>query len=174
MPSQRSQLHLCAHWGLTSRISKVKNRIWIDQYGDTPFHVAQNVEVIDELLKIGGQAVIHLTNRVGQTALHRAALLGRKRIIQKLLECGVDPNIKDKWGETATHYLIQAFDRKRQTYYDTLKMLKQQNADFHISNRWQKTPDSMLHQVLKSSKGEVNSLCKSKNWFRHVFKVASN
>ena len=54
------------------------------------------------LLKAGADP--NAVERKGQTALHRAAVRGKKDLVPLLLKYGADPDIKDRKGLTPSDY----------------------------------------------------------------------
>ena len=64
------------------------------------------LETVKELLEMGGLDV-NSTDNKGVSALHRAAMCAREKVIRLLLERGADPNISDvNCGFTPLHWVI--------------------------------------------------------------------
>lgn len=74
-------------------------------YGETPLLVAADlgaVHCVRVLLSRGGDAVdIDATDRLGRTALHRAAASKNRAVVRLLVRAGADPSIPDRYGATA-------------------------------------------------------------------------
>ena len=64
-------------------------------------HKSQNVQSIEELLRLGAQ--VNIANKIGRTALHYTFELKRTYVSYCLLEYGAECNVLDKDGNTPLH-----------------------------------------------------------------------
>ncbi len=80
---------------------------YINRLGGTPLQLACAIsdEIALKLLYAG--ADVH-KYRIGPTALMHAALKGRRQLVEKLLNAGVDINQQDMHGQTALFYAIMS------------------------------------------------------------------
>lgn len=58
-----------------------------------------DVEIVSDLLNLGAE--VNAVDANGDTALHYTAQFHQPRAMRALLEAGADPNIQDKWKQTA-------------------------------------------------------------------------
>lgn len=79
----------------------------------------------------------------GETLLHFAACNTNWRVLEEVLECGVDPNKTDNVGQTPAHLLY----RTNATY--AIDLLAQHGADFLIKDRKGNTAFSNLLKYKK-------------------------
>jgi ankyrin repeat protein len=92
----------------------VLNLVWEegisrDSKGWTPLHVAAyegHGKVVDFILKKSKRHV-SLTNKEGRSALHIAAMMGCKDVVNRLLQGGIDVQAKDLVGFTALDLAIE-------------------------------------------------------------------
>jgi ankyrin repeat protein len=70
---------------------------------ETPLiHHAYNEQIVEQLLQHG--ADVSIQNRVGDTALHRCAIMSENEAsVQLLLAAGADPNVTNNKGRTPLH-----------------------------------------------------------------------
>ncbi|CAB0044487.1 unnamed protein product [Trichogramma brassicae] len=117
-------LHLAIHHKSTKKseilLVNGANPNWADKDGCTALHLICNTrrheamkrffEIIDENPQINLQ--IDAQNKNGDTPLHMALRLGSKKKFLILLEKGADPNVTNRYGWNALHFIC------RKTTYD--------------------------------------------------------
>ncbi|MBE9123192.1 ankyrin repeat domain-containing protein [Tychonema sp. LEGE 07199] len=143
----------------------------IDQYGDTPLHLAvdQGSQDIAELLIANG-ARVNVRNENGQTPLYRAIAIGHNEIAALLINNGTDVNNIDGSGTTPLH---------KAAHYGTVKILKlliAKGAEINIQDNQTKTPldiavDLKLQDtvaLLISKNPDVNSEDKEGRTLLHI------
>lgn len=57
---------------------------------------------------IASNASLNISNDIGQTALHLAAMHNHGQYVQQLLDAGADLNLPDKWGQSPLHIAVGA------------------------------------------------------------------
>lgn len=83
------------------------------------------------------EADINHINERGETVLMLACGSGNKQIAERLLKYGSDPNIQDKVGYTAAHFVGQFIKNKTErTHF--FKLLKKYGADLSIVSYYSK------------------------------------
>lgn len=75
------------------------------------------------VLRLG--ADVTFANRIGQTALHIAAIQGSVEAIQKLVELGLDPNVENAMSQTPLHFAAGA----HRNVFETCNALLDLGAD---------------------------------------------
>ena len=99
--------------------------------GETPLHMARNLDVVKILLDAGAEANVSDNN--GITPLHHAGSTGRVTEIQTLLlEAGADPNAKNEYGATP---LFGVWDDPAR-----IQALLDAGADVSVTDNEGKTP----------------------------------
>jgi ankyrin repeat protein len=69
---------------------------------DSPLHIAARkgeLEDIEVLVAHGGN--VNLIGDIGNSPLHEASLAGRVLVVNRLLELGADPSIRNEFAQTA-------------------------------------------------------------------------
>ena len=120
---------------------------------------AGTADIIDALLSAG--ADLFQVDNNGEGLLHYAANNNNYRVLQHLLDLGVDVNVrKNTTNETPAHFCLNNFE--------SLKLLLENGADPNIQDRWEGT---LLDRALirKSDDGTVELLRKygarkTKDW----------
>lgn len=81
----------------------------VDRDGNTVLHTAAASDNISVIEKIAAEnpSFYKIKNRSGNTPLHVAAYFDHERTINRLLDLGADPNIKNKYGQTPLDIAIQ-------------------------------------------------------------------
>ncbi|MBD1828763.1 ankyrin repeat domain-containing protein [Microcoleus vaginatus GB1-A2] len=143
----------------------------IDQYGDTPLHLAvdRGSQDIAELLIANG-ARVNVRNANGQTPLYQAIAIGHNEIAALLINNGTDVNNIDGSGTTPLH---------KAAHYGTVKILKwliAKGAEINIQDNQRKTPldiavDLKLQDTvarLISKNPDVNSEDKEGRTLLHI------
>lgn len=102
---------------------------------------ASNPELIDLLIEQGGSINISDTN-LGCKPLHFACMLNNKKIVEKIISCGVDINEKDNRGNTPLFFA--AFNHENGV--EIIKFLYNSHIDINVENKNMETP---LHYALK-------------------------
>ena len=74
-----------------------------DEDGCTPLHLAKTAEVARRLATTDNVR-INTEDYEGRSALHYAVLLQRLWVVKALLEAGIDQNMEDDYGRTASFY----------------------------------------------------------------------
>eukprot|EP01018_Ginkgo_biloba_P011034 Gb_30856 [translate_table: standard] len=92
-----------------------------DLSGKTPLHIAAaqgNLTLVKSLLSVfrdrpvDQEQYVRIGDFLGETALHKAARIGHKQIVEKLLQTGSRPLLeRDCDGKTALHYAVQVDNR---------------------------------------------------------------
>ena len=87
--------------------------IYLGDYGVTPLHeaittnettYAQQLKIARELLEAG--ADVNAKMGFGETALHKAAIMGRRDLVRLLLDYGADTTLRTKDGSMAIHWAV--------------------------------------------------------------------
>jgi len=81
------------------------------------------------LFLVEHDADVNQQNKLGRTALHRAASKNEIKVIQSLVDCGSDIDLADVCGKTAIHWA---------TFYgnfDAVKVLFENGADLNITDK---------------------------------------
>ena len=101
---------------------------------------------------------IEATDNNKLNALHLSAISGTDNSVIFLLSLGMDPNIKDKKGNTALHYAV------KHSHVRIIKKLLQKGADRNIKNNSNKTP-----VMLAQNKPEVLEIFRNKGICEKLF-----
>ena len=85
----------------------------LESYTKTPHNDdnEKKLTIIQQLLEKGAN-IINIQNENGLTALMMASDEGLSEVVELLLQNGADPNIRDKNGRTAIHYIMILDDRE--------------------------------------------------------------
>ena len=97
--------------------------------GDTPLHVAEHVESVEGLLRIGAQ--INPLNNLGRTPYHCAMISGKEDIAKVLREIGCDIIARDNQGDNGDDLL---------KHYKSMK----NGLRFNLTNYWSFPPDKII------------------------------
>ncbi|KAH8987324.1 ankyrin repeat-containing domain protein [Lactarius akahatsu] len=144
-------LHLAAYWGrpefaqvlLECGTSPNTKNKW----GETPLHVLSRgeyksqehgVSIARLLLEHGTD--VHTRDEDHGTTLHSAAFGGRLGLAQVLLQCGANPNAKNKWGETPLHLLSRGKYYPQEHGVGIARLLLERGADVNALDKDQFTP----------------------------------
>lgn len=101
---------------------------------------------------------IEATDNNKMNALHLSAISGTDNSVIFLLSLGMDPNIKDKKGNTALHYAV------KHSHARIIKKLLQKGADRNIKNNSNKSPEK-----LAKNKPEILEIFRKKGICEKLF-----
>ena len=101
---------------------------------------------------------IEATDNNKLNALHLSTISGMDNSVIFLLSLGVDPNIKDRKGNTALHYAV------KHSHIRIIKKLLQKDADRNIKNNNNKTP-----VMLAKNKPEILEIFRKKGICEKLF-----
>jgi serine/threonine-protein phosphatase 6 regulatory ankyrin repeat subunit B len=99
-----------------------------DEDGDAPLRVAASAPIATMLIERG--ADVNATNKLGRTALWRAALQDRADLVEALLQAGADVNKADEDGDAPLRMAASA---------PIATILIERGADLNASNRFGET-----------------------------------
>uniref|UniRef100_A0ABD2X681 Peptidase A2 domain-containing protein n=1 Tax=Trichogramma kaykai TaxID=54128 RepID=A0ABD2X681_9HYME len=105
---------------------------YIDEYGYTHFHVACKFgldEIVKKFLEFKPNP-IHTVSETDDSPLELALENGHKKVAERLLRKGADPNLANRWGFTPLHTL-----NKRQGNSDLVKMFFDVNDELNQTLR---------------------------------------
>ena len=95
-------------------VASFSDEIHIDKDGDSPLHILTIFQDIFKLLLFLDSCpesilreIIDNQNKLGQTALHIAAILKDTEIMECLLYAGANPGVQDARGYTVLHILVE-------------------------------------------------------------------
>jgi ankyrin repeat protein len=83
---------------------------------------------------------INLRNGQGQTALHKASLLGYPNIIHLIINHGADVDTQDNDGSTPLHLIISKVSTDSEPLRKFIKLLLEHGASGHRENNRGETP----------------------------------
>ncbi|XP_002740345.1 uncharacterized protein LOC100375695 [Saccoglossus kowalevskii] len=89
---------------------------------------------VARLMKSGRCAVNYISEHGNTTALHKAAAYGHIKIVEILLDCGANTNMKDKAGYSPLHWACQ------NGYADVSEALLNIHADVNSRDKYGRTP----------------------------------
>ncbi|XP_014234445.2 ankyrin-1-like [Trichogramma pretiosum] len=105
---------------------------YIDEYGYTHFHVACKFgldEIVERFLEFKPNP-IHTVSETDDSPLELALENGHKKVAERLLRNGADPNLANRWGFTPLHIL-----NKRHGNSDLVKMFFDVNDELNQTLR---------------------------------------
>jgi ankyrin repeat protein len=105
-----------------------------------------SLEEIKLLFKMGVNLDIKIFGAEKMSALHRACELGRKDVVEYLLEKGANKEVKNYAGDTPLHIAC------KEGKYDIVKLLLDRGADIESRSDDQKTP---LHKAAENGSCKV-------------------
>ncbi len=131
------------------KINMQKLKKWLSKGNIDKAHLDQIFKLILEerrltatkyLLQAGAKP--NITNDIGETVLHIAAVkMDNENIIRFFLNQKVDPNKKDKDGDTPLHIAV------RYLHLKSAKTLIEMGSDPSIQNKNNKTPIDLSHEI---------------------------
>lgn len=123
---------------LQRKISSIQDINFQDENGNTVLILAATygyTDLVEDILNKQPKPDLNIKNKLGETALARAILLGHAKIAKILINAGADVNIEDNDGNTPI--LLAALTRKlnREEKIELIKRLKEKEAN-KIKNRF--------------------------------------
>lgn len=127
-----------------------------------------HIDIVKSLLD---KTNIQLVNNQGETPLHIAAQTLNAQVVSMLLDCDVDPTIKNKQGDTPVHYLLRSGYDNAQSDQDYKQIVSafehfcnavdrnnHKLIDLGECNNWHETPDDLISQFEHSTDNEYRLL----------------
>lgn len=119
-----------------------------DFKGNTPLHLAGELEVVDTLLRYGANP--NARNHQGDTPLHTRTQ-DPYSVMERLIQKGADVNAQNVQGDTSLHRAVSP-SRRGYSLPEAAKLLLLHGANPKLKNRVGLTP---LAIALKSKKPEL-------------------
>ncbi|UXI23284.1 uncharacterized protein NH340_JMT09227 [Sarcoptes scabiei] len=146
--------HWAAYVGFLPIFEMVSERMEMTQpnlYGVTPLHYAcynkkaSSITIVFELLKLYTNNC-DITDKIGRTPLHYAAISDSDKIASLLLENGSDKNHCDSDFESPLHEAVQNISR------NVINVLLDSKVNINLSNQYGFTP---LHIAVMTNNGQL-------------------
>jgi ankyrin repeat protein len=99
---------------------------------------------------IKSQNLVNELNENGETGLMIAARIGNLAVLHFLLNNGSQVNAKNKEGKTSAN--LACTHLKGQALYNSLRLLKQYNADFSIEDKQGNSVESICKEFIEKFK----------------------
>jgi len=108
-----------------------------DNFGATPLHEARNERVLKLMLEGRGIRYIDVADEDGQTALHRAVILGNVQMMEALVDAGARIDAVTSNGYTTAHFAAASGNLKM------VESLAKRGADWTMFNKAEETAEDL-------------------------------